>query len=163
MVIKSHLEVVPAMAYPTDDADSQLNGHVTDEGEESADSDTDEAFELSNQHSSYQKQVARQTEEQALKAHHEHTIESSSGTLLGRDPNAQHAYVEEHESIIDQARQYQQELFERAKDENVIAVLDTGMGKTLIAVMLIRYTLERDLVSVAEGRPQRCVFFLANR
>lgn len=35
-------------------------------------------------------------------------------------------------------REYQMELFEKAKKENIIAVLDTGSGKTLIAVMLIK-------------------------
>jgi endoribonuclease Dicer len=65
--------------------------------------------------------------------------------------------------IIDKAREYQQELFERAKGENVIAVLDTGMGKTLIAAMLIRHTLEQDMLNTANGLPQRRVFFLANR
>ncbi|OZJ04712.1 hypothetical protein BZG36_01815 [Bifiguratus adelaidae] len=36
------------------------------------------------------------------------------------------------------ARRYQVELFEMAKKENVIAVLDTGSGKTLIAILLIK-------------------------
>jgi hypothetical protein len=35
-------------------------------------------------------------------------------------------------------REYQMELFEKAKKENIIAVLDTGSGKTLIAVMLLK-------------------------
>lgn len=36
-------------------------------------------------------------------------------------------------------RSYQQKLFEVAKERNVIAVLDTGSGKTLISVMLIKH------------------------
>ncbi|CAO1615597.1 unnamed protein product [Sympodiomycopsis kandeliae] len=38
-----------------------------------------------------------------------------------------------------QARYYQQQLFERAKAENVIACIDTGSGKTLIAAMLLEH------------------------
>jgi hypothetical protein len=36
-------------------------------------------------------------------------------------------------------REYQYELFQKALEGNAIAVLDTGAGKTLISVMLIRY------------------------
>lgn len=37
------------------------------------------------------------------------------------------------------ARRYQQEVFERALRQNVIAVLETGTGKTLIAIMLLQH------------------------
>lgn len=42
-------------------------------------------------------------------------------------------------------REYQFELFNKAVNENVITVLDTGSGKTLISVMLIKHmvNLER--------------------
>ncbi|GJJ12209.1 hypothetical protein Clacol_006450 [Clathrus columnatus] len=45
-------------------------------------------------------------------------------------------------------RKYQEEIFEQAQNENIIAALDTGSGKTLISVRLIqwmasRYTGER--------------------
>jgi endoribonuclease Dicer len=59
---------------------------------------------------------------------------------------------------METAREYQQELFERAKDENIIAVLDTGMGKTLIAAMLIRHVLDQSILS----DQRKCIFFLAN-
>jgi replicative superfamily II helicase len=38
-------------------------------------------------------------------------------------------------------REYQYELYKRAISENIIAVLDTGAGKTLISVMLIKHML----------------------
>lgn len=74
------------------------------------------------------------------------------------------AVKRQHQSnnIIDKAREYQQELFERAKEEDIIAVLDTGMGKTLIAAMLIRYILEKEILATAAGGPRKHVFFLAN-
>ncbi|KAL6244157.1 Dicer-like protein 1 [Rhinocladiella similis] len=68
----------------------------------------------------------------------------------------------ESDSIIDRARDYQQELFERATEENVIAVLDTGSGKTLIAALLIRHFLERELLDRNNGKPAKIVFFLVN-
>ncbi|KAK5237393.1 Dicer-like protein 1 [Exophiala xenobiotica] len=68
----------------------------------------------------------------------------------------------ESDSIINQAREYQQELFERAKEQNVIAVLDTGSGKTLIAALLIRHFLQQELIDRSNGKPGKIVFFLVN-
>ena len=38
-------------------------------------------------------------------------------------------------------RKYQLELFEKAKNQNSIVVLETGTGKTMIAIYLIYYHL----------------------
>lgn len=43
-------------------------------------------------------------------------------------------------------RAYQLELFERACKRNVIAVLDTGAGKTLVAIMLLREMYAREQI-----------------
>ncbi|KAL4931531.1 putative RNA helicase/RNAse III [Aspergillus undulatus] len=59
-------------------------------------------------------------------------------------------------------REYQIELFERAKTQNTIAVLATGAGKTLIAVLLLRYTIEKELNNRADGGPHRISFFLVD-
>ncbi|KAF3385044.1 Dicer-like protein 1 [Penicillium rolfsii] len=59
-------------------------------------------------------------------------------------------------------RMYQIELFERAKVENTIAVLDTGSGKTLIAVLLLKHILQKELIDRAEGKAPRIAFFLAH-
>ena len=48
------------------------------------------------------------------------------------------------ESTALNPRRYQRELLERATRENVIAVLGTGKGKTLIAVLLLRHVLNEE-------------------
>lgn len=79
--------------------------------------------------------------------------------------------------IITDPREYQLELFEKAKKQNIIAVLDTGMylvehlqapcidisigsGKTLIAVLLLRHILDQELEDRAMGNKRRMSFFL---
>ncbi|RYP10235.1 hypothetical protein DL764_000727 [Monosporascus ibericus] len=69
----------------------------------------------------------------------------------------------ESEKIINSPREYQVELFEKAKEKNIIAVLDTGTGKTLIAALLLRYTIEQELEDRKAGRPPRLSFFLVDR
>ena len=61
--------------------------------------------------------------------------------------------------IIKNPRDYQLELFERAKTQNTIAVLDTGSGKTLIAVLLHRWIIDNELERRA-GESPKISFFL---
>ena len=61
---------------------------------------------------------------------------------------------------ITNPRDYQTELFQRAKSENVIAVLDTGSGKTHIATLLLRHVLDMELDHRARGGIPRMAFFL---
>ncbi|KAI9103201.1 hypothetical protein DFS34DRAFT_356890 [Phlyctochytrium arcticum] len=58
------------------------------------------------------------------------------------------------------ARNYQMELLEQAKTENIIAVMDTGTGKTLVAAMLIKHELELEYARRQEGLPRKLVIFL---
>ena len=67
---------------------------------------------------------------------------------------------EENSRQITNPRDYQTELFQRAKDENIIAVLDTGTGKTHIATLLLRHVLDTELESRAKGHPPKTAFFL---
>ena len=67
---------------------------------------------------------------------------------------------QESNVIITDPREYQVELFERAKKQNTIAVLDTGSGKTLIAVLLLKYIIDQELEDRAQGKPHRISFFL---
>ncbi|KAJ1529003.1 hypothetical protein HK096_009768, partial [Nowakowskiella sp. JEL0078] len=54
------------------------------------------------------------------------------------------------ENITELPRPYQLELFEQAKNKNVIAYLDTGSGKTLVSVLLIQ-TFALPLVKVSRS------------
>jgi len=69
---------------------------------------------------------------------------------------------QEHPNTMKNPRDYQLELFERAKKENTIAVLDTGSGKTLIAVLLLRHVIDEELERQAAGGPRRISFFLVS-
>jgi len=61
---------------------------------------------------------------------------------------------------ITNPRDYQTELFLRAKTQNTIAVLDTGTGKTHIATLLLRHVLEEELENRAKGCAHKMAFFL---
>ncbi|RFU77078.1 endoribonuclease dicer [Trichoderma arundinaceum] len=65
--------------------------------------------------------------------------------------------------IISSPREYQIELFERARDENTIVVLDTGSGKTLIAALLLRHVLQVELQNRAIGHEPQTAFFLVEK
>ncbi|KAL8788944.1 MAG: hypothetical protein Q9195_007060 [Heterodermia aff. obscurata] len=70
---------------------------------------------------------------------------------------------QESNVIISDPREYQVELFEKAKQQNTIAVLDTGSGKTLIAVLLLRYMLDKELENrQLQGYKPKTSFFLVD-
>lgn len=69
---------------------------------------------------------------------------------------------QESNIIITDPRDYQVELFEKAKKQNIIAVLDTGSGKTLIAVLLLRHVLDQELEDRLIGKKPRISFFLVD-
>ncbi|EMC91542.1 hypothetical protein BAUCODRAFT_570103 [Baudoinia panamericana UAMH 10762] len=62
--------------------------------------------------------------------------------------------------IIKNPREYQWELFQRAQKSNTIAVLDTGSGKTLIAVLLLKWIIDVELERRATGEQPQIAFFL---
>ncbi|GJJ70535.1 endoribonuclease Dicer [Entomortierella parvispora] len=59
-------------------------------------------------------------------------------------------------------RQYQKELFAKARDGNVIAVMDTGSGKTLVSVMLIKEMLDRERAAQRPKEEKKLCFFVVN-
>ncbi|KAF2121559.1 dicer-like protein 1 [Lophiotrema nucula] len=69
---------------------------------------------------------------------------------------------QETSAQITSPRDYQTELFQKAKQENIIAVLDTGSGKTHIATLLLRHILDLELESRSKGGPNKIAFFLVD-
>ncbi|KAG8667957.1 hypothetical protein FPOAC1_012798 [Fusarium poae] len=67
------------------------------------------------------------------------------------------------EATIDAPRDYQTELFEKAKEKNLIVVLPTGSGKTFIAVLLLRHYLREEVESRALGNSRKVAFFLVEK
>lgn len=59
------------------------------------------------------------------------------------------------------ARQYQAQLFEKAKQGNVIACIDTGSGKTLVAAMLLEH-VHTSLETPTTSRSPKLSLFLVN-
>ncbi|KAF9576020.1 Dicer-like protein 1 [Mortierella alpina] len=59
-------------------------------------------------------------------------------------------------------RRYQTELFKKALQGNIIAVMDTGSGKTLVAVMLINEMMRRERDSPVQPTERRMCFFIVN-
>ncbi|GAA5805026.1 hypothetical protein HPULCUR_010539 [Helicostylum pulchrum] len=62
-------------------------------------------------------------------------------------------------------REYQYEILKKAVSENIIAVLDTGAGKTLISVMLIKHMkmIEDENSSTIPHYERKITFFLVER
>lgn len=82
-------------------------------------------------------------------------------TDLADEEQSIHALMkEQYTETIKHPRDYQLELFERAKKENTIAVLDTGSGKTLISVLLLRWIIDQELENRASGHVPKISFFL---
>ncbi|KAM3458327.1 hypothetical protein MY3296_000533 [Beauveria thailandica] len=73
------------------------------------------------------------------------------------------AAAAEVSALMATPREYQNELFERAKSKNTIVVLDTGSGKTLIAIMLLRHVLEQELEERANGGTRKTAFFVVDK
>jgi superfamily II DNA or RNA helicase len=92
--------------------------------------------------------LQRVIDEQAVTQGFDHTLTSKTSEIS--------------KPIIEDPRDYQTELFERAKKENVIAVLDTGSGKTLIAALLMRHIAWQELEDRAKGKQPKMSFFLVN-
>ncbi|KAI1817969.1 hypothetical protein GGS20DRAFT_598297 [Poronia punctata] len=102
----------------------------------------------------------RHQREQVYKAPEGHAAGNYSSKPSSDSPNWRDQV---DASIISSPREYQTELFEKAKRKNIIAVLDTGTGKTLIAALLIRYIVEKELDARKAGNAHKLAFFLVDK
>ncbi|KAI0899860.1 hypothetical protein F4806DRAFT_454189 [Annulohypoxylon nitens] len=102
---------------------------------------------------------------QFMRDHQEKLINSTLDPDTKLNEKSMHLLVREAESdkIISSPREYQVEIFERAKQKNIIAVLDTGTGKTLIAALLLRHILDQELEDRSAGKTPRVAFFLVDK
>ena len=101
--------------------------------------------------------LASEAGQQALKPK---AKEAKAADGADEELSIQSLMTKQGSEIIKSPRDYQLELFERAKKENTIAVLDTGSGKTLIAVLLLRWIIDQELEHRASGRAPKISFFL---
>lgn len=102
---------------------------------------------------------------QFMRDHQKRIFSSIPSSSISEENRSMNWLVREAESekIISSPREYQTELFERAKQKNIIAVLDTGTGKTLIAALLLRHTIDQELEDRSAGKPPRNSFFLVDK
>lgn len=68
--------------------------------------------------------------------------------------------TQESRKIIGSEYTFQLELFEHAKLHNTIVVVDTGAGKTLVAMLLLKHIVDQDIEVRITGAPRKIAFFL---
>lgn len=137
----------------------------SDNEDDSNDSDD----ELSGPASSLANRIARRTLFKNMLVNDQAKILKSDEESRVKEPDERVESVQQllakersNRDIISDPREYQLELFGLAKQENIITVLDTGSGKTLIAVLLLRHVLDQEVEHRANGKPPRIAVFLVN-
>lgn len=111
----------------------------------------------------------RQKQKQMIQKSLRQSAEESVESVTRSETGVQRTMAGIHRAdkkIISSPREYQVELFERAKEKNLIVVLPTGTGKTLIAALLLRHVIEQELTDRAsneESLGHRISFFLVDK
>ncbi|KAJ9253860.1 hypothetical protein DTO027B5_7245 [Paecilomyces variotii] len=143
-------------------------GPVEDEDHASSDSESEDHDPASAQQDIKQQRRAQKAKFEDLLAKHVTSVTAEEvKAAIKSVPDAQLSTAsliakQDFAATITDPREYQIELFERAKAQNTIAVLDTGSGKTLIAVLLLKHIIQQELVDRGMGNPPRISFFLVD-
>jgi endoribonuclease Dicer len=135
---------------------------------DSSSSDDDEFQEILTTPDSAAKQASRkqlfrewiaENTEQLDKSHKKDRIATESEEMT----SIADLLAKQDSVVIDDPRDYQLELFEMAKEQNIIAVLPTGSGKTMISILLLQHILDQEVEYQAAGRPPRIAYFLVEK
>ncbi|KAH7146308.1 hypothetical protein EDB81DRAFT_794834 [Dactylonectria macrodidyma] len=146
------------------------NEHEPDDDDDDEDEDEDDPYRLTVN----PERPKRVTEKKRLDTaafqswitKNQHEVTKKASQAAKNISNHSVAYLvkeSEDRKIIATPREYQTELFERAKKKNTIVVLDTGSGKTLIAALLLRHTLEQELEDRVTRPQKKVAFFLVEK
>ncbi|KAF2201242.1 dicer-like protein 1 [Delitschia confertaspora ATCC 74209] len=149
--------------------DEFLDNQNHDQAQEE-DSDEDIDYDISRAHAPTTSSEKRKAQNELFKLHaakrtEEITKEEIKEVLQGDDEKLSIRNIlakQEASAQITNPRDYQTELFEKAKRENIIAVLDTGSGKTHIATLLLRHIIDQELEHRKDGHLAKISFFLVD-
>jgi endoribonuclease Dicer len=145
---------------------------IQDERQQDSDSDVDADADIARAHGPKTTSERRRAQNDILKAFaaniSAHLTQKEVDDAAAKTANEEQLSIrdilarQEGTGRITNPRDYQTELFHRAKGENVIAVLDTGSGKTHIATLLLQHVLDNELERRAAGDTHKIAFFLVD-
>ncbi|KAK7755559.1 Dicer-like protein 1 [Diatrype stigma] len=164
----SHRDDLPTLEHNA--GTSEERGPMEPEHDDGVDSDPEDVSAPSGAEHPSRKLTQRRIQDNLhfsewVKDRHAQIERSAAvqATGLGDQSVSYIVRMAESEKIINTPREYQIELFEKAKEKNIIAVLDTGTGKTLIAALLLRHTIGQELEDRKAGKPPRLSFFVVDK
>ncbi|KAK8080450.1 BcdcL1 [Apiospora hydei] len=150
----------PGPSSAVDDDDAASRSSKPHAGDESDPDDLSDGEPSNEQPEALKRRAMRLAAQQSLDEYRREQLKTAGEN----DSHAKSATLAPGtQKVIDSPREYQVELFERAKERNIIAVLSTGSGKTNIAALLLRHTIEQEIIDRDNGQPPKIAFFLVDK